>query len=45
MLSVDGNLLKRRLTPTLYNFILTFSELAVHDFLLAPHQNIDIPAK
>jgi hypothetical protein len=41
----QGKLRVERLKPTFYNSIFTFPELAFHDFLLAPHQNIDISAK
>ena len=45
MLGGYGKFLIDRLRPTFYNYISTFTELAVHDFSLAPHQNIDISAK
>jgi hypothetical protein len=45
LLDGHGKFLMDRLRPTLYIFIFTFPELDIHDFSLAPHQNIDITAK
>ena len=45
LLEDQGKLLIGRLRPIFYNFIFTFPELTLQDFLLVPHQNIYISAK
>jgi hypothetical protein len=41
VLGCEGKLFMDRLRSTFYNSVFTFTELTIHDFSLAPHQNID----
>jgi hypothetical protein len=44
MLDGEGKFLIDCLRPTFHKYIFTSPELTFHDFLQAPHQNIEISA-